>query len=96
MELNKDQLVKVIKNGDDNKNNVLILKTNGEFELIEGIARMVLENVEYVARCETFARGNRYVGKEASQDVKYIKDIIAWANVAWDEHKKSGQVKMSM
>ncbi|MCM1507479.1 MAG: hypothetical protein NC177_10155 [Ruminococcus flavefaciens] len=91
---NKENLIEIIKNGDDSHHNVLVLNLDGSFELINGCGEEDVQAVKgnnYVARWETYCPGNRYVGKDTSNDIKYMNDLYASASNAWDEYKKTGK-----
>ena len=88
----KENLIEVIKNGDDSHHNVLVLNLDGSFELLNGVD--MVEEVKgnnYVVRCETFDAGNDYVGENASKDDKFIDSLYSWAIRYWNDYKKTGQ-----
>lgn len=91
-----DQLLEVIKDGDDLKDHVLILKTDGEFELIEGAGPEVIKDLEYITRYETYDANSHYVGEDASRDVDYFeKYVMQRANQYWDEFLKTGNTRIT-
>jgi len=93
----RQQLVNEIKEGNDNFNNRLILKLNGEFEIVPFHTSEDAQNfelLEYVTRWETFDAGNDYVGIEASKDNGLIEEIMNWAECAWREYKVTGEIKI--
>lgn len=90
----KENLIEVIKNGDDSHNNVLVLNLDGSFELLDGTGGFIVEEVKednYVVHCETFDAGNDYVGENASKDNEYIDKIYSWALRYWNEYKITGK-----
>ena len=89
----KENLIEVIKSGDDSHDNVLVLNLNGSFELINGCGGYAVEAEKgrnYVVRCETFFAGNDYVGENASKDDKFIDRLYSWAIRYWNDYKKTG------
>lgn len=92
---NKENLIEIIKNGDDSHHNVLVLNSDGSFELINGYGIEDVQAVKgnnYVARWETCEAGNDgYVGKKASNDINFINGLYESASNAWDEYKKTGK-----
>lgn len=89
----KEQLRKVIADGDDTVHNVLVLCTNGKFKLIQGIGVQVADHLNYVTRWETFSAGNGYVGINASKDDVFLNATMRWANTAWKRYLKTGDTK---
>lgn len=85
------QLKDVIKNGDNSQDNVLVLKVNGEFELVPGVSIEAVKGVKYVSRWETFDANSNYTGPAASEDKWLIDLLMKWANEVWDEYKKTGK-----
>ncbi|MEL7555649.1 MAG: hypothetical protein AAGU26_05690 [bacterium] len=70
-----NQLKACISGGNDQINNQLVLTVYGDFILTSNFLR----SPEYynAIRFETYIAGNRYVGKEAAEDEKYMKDLYA-------------------
>ena len=91
MQPNIEQLREIIRKADDNVDKVLILKTDGAFELIIGAGNSAVGHINYVTRWETFDAKNDYFGPEASQDNNWLDTIMTWANDAWEKHRKTGQ-----
>ena len=91
----REQLKEVIKNGDDSKNKRLILKENGEFELIYDLEKVSPSEMDYVTRWETFDAGNDYVGKEAAEDDEFIDRTMSWAEHAWEKYQKTGDIHIT-
>lgn len=90
------QLKNVIKHGDDSVNNVLILKKDGAFELVEGASGAgAVSHLDYVTRWETYNSNNDYVGKAAAKDENHINKIMTWAKTAWDKYQADGFTKIA-
>lgn len=91
----KEQLIDVIANGDDKKNNTIILKTNGIYEIreIQNID-LTIKYPTIVVRNETFIAGNGYIGKEASQDESFVNDIYTESLEYWLIHLEKGKTNM--
>ncbi|MCT2534660.1 hypothetical protein NC661_05615 [Aquibacillus koreensis] len=93
----RQQLVNVISKGNDTIDNRLILKQNGDFELVPFQTSEDAHNfdlLDFVTRWETFNAGNDYVGVYASKDNRLIDDILDWAEFAWKEYKQKGRTKI--
>lgn len=86
----KEQLIETIQNGDDSKHNTLIIKLNGEFELLNKYDKSILTNHNIVTRFETFVAGNRYVGINASKDEELINMLYLGALDEWFIFLKTG------
>lgn len=78
----KEELVSVIRSGDDNRTNVLILTIDGHFQLVD-IRTLDAFDPNIVAKYEAFCSGNGYVGVEASKDVDAIYAAML---KTWKEH----------
>lgn len=90
----KEDLIEVIKNGDDSLDNVLVLNLDGSFELINGCGGYAVEaekEEDYVVHYETFDAGNDYVGENASKDNEHIDRLYSWALRYWDKYEKTGE-----
>ncbi len=94
MKPNKQQLQQVIANGNDEVDNVLILRCDSNFQLIQGAGAAAIENLNYVTRWETFDRFDDYVGENASKDDSHIDKIMSWANIAWEQYTQSGETQI--
>lgn len=92
MKPNKENLIEVIKNGDDSHNNVLVLNLDASFELINGDGIDDVKNVKgnnYIVRYETFNAGKDYVGKSASNDNKFIDRIYNKSLEYWNKYTET-------
>ena len=90
---NKNQLIQEIASRSDDKDYRLILRTDGEFELVGYYSASQInafDDFDYVTRWETFDEGNGLVGVDASKDDNHIDKIMEWANEAWNTHKENG------
>lgn len=95
--LDRQQLVDTIAGGNDSYDNRLILKTNGEFEIIryrDAQDALLFERLDYVTRWETFDAGNDYVGIEAANDKKCIDSLMDWAEQCWAKYNNTGRTKI--
>jgi len=92
MEPSIEQLKTVNANGADNAINLLVLKTNGKFELkvISGQSPAQTNFKDVVARYETFAPGTGYVGNAASEDEHLIRNAFNSLMECWEVYKKNG------
>lgn len=91
----RDQLVSAIANGDDSKTNALILNTSGFYEIREiDEVNLNIKIPSIVVRNEAFIEGNGYVGKEASEDKRFIEDIYNDTLECWLNHLEKGMTNM--
>lgn len=96
--INRDQLIRVLKNGDVNVDSRLILKTDGNFELVPFETSLDAENFDdlnYVTRWRTFDERSGCVGEDALKDQRHIDDIIRWAEQAWGKYKSTGRTRIT-
>lgn len=96
----RDQLISVIAKGNYKVDNVLILKRNGEFELIQGTGGEAVQHIDYVTRWETFDAASSEtagsVGVDASQNSYIIDEVVMkWANKAWDIYINTGRTQIT-
>lgn len=93
-DLSKKQLIEVIKNGDDNYTNMLVVDKNGNISLFtyekHAINKEVFSYPYAVINCESFQRHNDYVGVLASKDQNFIETEYARLNEAWHLYQKTG------
>ena len=96
MEPSREQLKAVIASGDDRKMNALVLKTTGEFKLLDitGQTPAQLSLPDCVGRFETFGQFNGYVGVEASKDHTFINNTFNDMMELWEIYKKTGKTDM--
>jgi len=87
----KEQLKDVIRAGNDNQDNLLILNQDASFKLILLDERD--DSVTYVARHETFDSGNGYVGTKAADDAQFINKHYVEGLEAWLNYVKRGSIK---
>lgn len=87
----KEQLKDVIRTGNDNQDNLLILNQDVSFKLIPLDERD--DSVTYVARHETFDSGNDYVGTRAADDAQFINQHYVESLEAWLNYVKRGSIK---
>lgn len=87
----KDQLQSVIRQGDDNVTNSLILNVYGFFELRDYHTMEInTDDPTMVFRYETFGAENNYVGEESADDERYINDLYTTFLEGWLSHLKNG------
>ncbi|PWW01230.1 hypothetical protein DFQ01_110120 [Paenibacillus cellulosilyticus] len=91
----KKQLKETIAQGDDSIDYVLILNTDGTFELIEGAGAGAVSHLNYVTRWNPFDQGNDYVGSKAAKDKEHISRIMDGAKKAWDKFKETGYTRIT-
>ena len=89
-----EQLQNVIANGDDSRNNSLILNVYGNFELRPAPPYdFTVNDPTVIFRNETYIQGNRYVGAEAARDERHINGEYATSLDSWIDHLKTGDIK---
>lgn len=87
------ELRDVIRNGDDNRNNILIIDLGGSFSLREFIPG-IIHDPEIAVRHEAFIAGNGYIGEAASRDNRFIKQIFLSMLNGWIMHLRTGEVNI--
>lgn len=93
-DLSKNQLIEVIKNGDDSLTNRIVVSNDGTISLF------AYENhpnntdaFSYgyaVVNAESFQPGNDYIGVKASKDSTFIQNEYKRLNDAWHKHLETG------
>jgi len=92
-----EQMVSVIKHGDDRISNALILNVHGFFELRErGTVNLAIVDPTIIARYETFVAGNGYVGQKPANDMAFINRVYNDFIAAWADHVQSGATDIDM
>jgi len=91
---NIDQLREVIKAGNDNADNCLILKVDASFELIQLNEDFQIDDPRFVAKLEFFIAHNGYVGSEASANSELIREHYNTLLECWKEHLITGEINM--
>jgi len=90
----RDQLVGVIRQGNDSVSNSLILNGSGDFELLpRSPSDPLRKNPNCVVRFETFQFGNDYVGVRASNDDALIDNLYVTLLECWVDHLMDGSTK---
>ena len=92
MNPSREQLKEVIVRGNDKVDNILILRTDELFEIIQAAWGGAVEHLEYMSRWETFDRGNDYVGIYSSNDNWLIDKLMKWADEMWKIYKNTGKL----
>lgn len=73
-----------IASGDDTHDNqIRVTKTGKVFLSQDIVGADCLENIAF--RFETFDAGNDYVGKAASEDIKFVTDIYKAIKSNWEK-----------
>ncbi|MBW3015769.1 hypothetical protein KY330_05070 [Candidatus Woesearchaeota archaeon] len=94
-DVSKEQLINVIRAGDDSYTNVLTLDVYGKFALHDFNRRSFqdLDNdLRIVARHEAFCQGNDYVGYDAADDKHCINTFYTNMLAAWTIHLATGRL----
>ena len=93
----KEQLIRIIKEGDDTKHNLLILNAYGKFELkdFDSEDRMISDPLEILCY-EVFNAGNDYVGEAASKDNDHIDKLYKYFMNGWLVHMDSGKTNIDV
>jgi hypothetical protein len=86
----REELVSVMKNGNDKYNNSLILNVFGNFEL-RSFHNITIEDPTIIVRNETFGAENEYVGPKPAQDNKFIDELYAGCLEGWLKHLQTGE-----
>jgi hypothetical protein len=85
----RQQLEQTILNGDDTKNNTLILKTDGQFYLVRP-EQILFQKVDpsFVYQFGGFIAGNGYVGSKINDEkfYSYTKDLFRTGMCHWENH----------
>ncbi len=85
----REQLVSVLKQGDDRGANSLLLNVFGFFELRDGYS-FDIDDPSVIVRFETFAAENDYVGESASKDNSHVDTHYGLALQYWLVHLETG------
>lgn len=84
--LTRDELVELIKNGDDNYDNQIRVTEDGYVYLSRSVGADDIEGLRF--RFETLDAVNGYVGVEASKDESYIDDLYRGLVNCWQTNKR--------
>ncbi len=87
----REELERAIREGDDRRNNSLVLDLEGYFRLLsfeEAMRRLS----PIAVRHETFIAGNDYVGREAVKDKEFIEETFLAMLGGWIRHLESGEL----
>lgn len=79
----KNELKKILKEGDDRVRNTLVINENGYFKLVQEDGNL------YPVRFESFDPGNQYVGASVEQDE--IDEYFGYALSGWLIYLKHGE-----
>lgn len=83
--LSREQLVELIKNGDDSYDNQIRVTKDGTIFLSRIVGAEDISNLRF--RFETCDAGNGYVGPEAADDDKYINDLYNGLIKTWQSNR---------
>ena len=91
----KEQLISVMKQGDDRMHNSLILNVFGFYEL-RNFHTLILniKDPTIVYRNETWSRGNGYVGEEILKNSAFLDSIYENSLEYWLTHLQNGLTNM--
>lgn len=81
--LTREQLVELIKNGDDSVHNQIRVKRDGTIFLSQIVGAEDISGLRF--RFETFDAGNGYVGVDAAADDTYINGLYRGLKESWDK-----------
>jgi hypothetical protein len=88
----KNQLTSTIAQGNDNIENILILKSNGSFELVNRKQRASYEaQGEIIVEHEWFVAARGHVGQQVSTDQKYIDTLYDCHMKGWNMYNQTGE-----
>ena len=76
-----NELIELIKNGDDNYDNQIRVTKEGKIFLSRTVGAENISDLKF--RFETFDAGNGYVGPEAADDEAYINDLYKGLTNSW-------------
>ncbi len=82
-ELTREQLVELIKNGDDSVDNQIRVKSDGTVFLSQVVGAEDIDGLMF--RLESFDAGNGYVGVDAAADDTYINGLYRGLKESWDK-----------
>lgn len=83
--LSREQLVELIKSGDDRYDNQIRVTKDGMIFLSRIVGAEDISNLRF--RFETCDAGNGYVGSEAAADNDYINDLYNGLIKTWKSNK---------
>lgn len=86
----KEQLISVLRQGDDRNSNSLILNVYGFFELRARECINIISDPTIIFRNETFQAGNGYAGVESSNDKRFVDAMYLEAIIHWKKHLETG------
>lgn len=87
----KEELLRVIKSGNDRMTNTLVINLDGQFKLKPWVGEnWPIFDLDIAVRMETSSAGNGYVGPEAAADPKYIDRLYRDYLWLWNRHLETG------
>lgn len=98
-DLSKDQLVEVIKNGDDNLTNMVVVSKQGNFSLFS--YEKHLNNADVfsydfaVVNGDSFQPNNGYIGVKAANDEEFVTNEYNRLNKAWHRYLETGVLEQA-
>ena len=84
--LTRDELVELIRNGNDNHHNQIRVREDGTIFLSSIVGAESIEGLRF--RFETCDAGNGYVGVEAAKDKEYIDALYKGLLKAWNNGRR--------
>lgn len=98
-DLSEEQLIDVIKNGDDNLTNMLVVSKQGVFSLFPYEKHSDNTDVfSYdfaVVNAESFQPHNDYVGVNAANDKTFVRNEYNRLNKAWHRYLEKGNMQQA-
>ncbi len=89
------EMKNLIRQGNDERNNVLVIDLEGYFSLLEFSTELV-NSFDVAVRHEAFISGNDYVGPKAADDETFTNNVFHTMLYGWLEHLQTGQVNWFM
>ena len=83
--LTREQLVDLIRSGDDSHDNQIRVSNDGTIFLSRTVGAENIEGLRF--RLETYDAGNGYVGVDAAKDDDYIDKLYDGLVKAWNDNR---------
>jgi hypothetical protein len=90
----KDDIRNIIRDGNDDLFNCLVIGTNGKLRLDDVDLDDIMHNPEIAVRNEVFCAGNEYVGIDAAKDKRHIGETYSGMLNGWYEHLQTGRLNV--
>ncbi len=89
------EMKNLISQGNDERNNVLVIDFKGHFNLLEFNTELV-NSFDIAVRHEAFISGNGYIGPQAADEETFTNRVFHTMLYGWLEHLQTGQVNWFM